>query len=335
MPKHPDTDYLYLSAHLKARERNFFTPQQLQRLILARDEEEVGKLLSEHGWQPIAPGSMDALEKEISRQRRAAFDLLYRYAPDPAIIDLFRLKYDIHNLKVLTKATVQGLDATELLSGAGIYPPKKLTEIFLEKQYYQLSPGLSAGLQEAIELLSRTGDPQLSDLRLDAAKAAEMLRLATESESEFLLGYVRLSIDADNLRVLTRVSLAGKGFDYLRRAIFPGGNTLVQLPPEINAEWVLGLFGHGFLANAAAAAAAALTGKATGKELLARLDLACDNALVEYLKTAKLIPFGEAPVISYLLTVEAQLVAIRTIVGGRLAGLSAEHITERLRQSYV
>ena len=65
------------------------------------------------------------------------------------------------------------------------------------------------------------------------------------------------------------------------------------------------------------------------------MDLACDDALLRYHKGAKYVAFGEAPLIGYLAAIEAELTAVRTIVAGRLAGLGAEMITERLRETYV
>ena len=66
---------------------------------------------------------------------------------------------------------------------------------------------------------------------------AQMLEMARESESGFLLGYVRLMIDLQNLRVLTRAARAKKGYDYLKRALFPGGGvTAAGLTGEITPE---------------------------------------------------------------------------------------------------
>ena len=47
------------------------------------------------------------------------------------------------------------------------------------------------------------------------------------------------------------------------------------------------------------------------------------------------VSFGEAPVIAYLAAKEAEIVAIRIIMTGRLAGLPTDVIRERLREAYV
>ena len=47
------------------------------------------------------------------------------------------------------------------------------------------------------------------------------------------------------------------------------------------------------------------------------------------------IPFGEQAVVGYLYAREAEFTAIRTILSGRMAGLDADTIRERLREAYV
>lgn len=331
MPKSPDTDYLYLSTLLKALEKNMLSKEDLTRLVLARTDEDAVKLLTERGWNAFDPRDLAALEREISQQRKALFDLIYRYVPDSGVVDLFRLKYDYHNLKALIKATAQGIDGKYLLSDAGTVSPGALTAMYNDKDFGRMHPIMAAATQEAADLLARTGDPQLSDLLLDGALAAQMLALAEASESDFLLGYVRLWIDLGNLRVLTRAFLSKKGFDYLQRAVFPGGSVACTQVREVSPELLRSLFGFGIRSDAAEAAAQALTGGLA----LAALDLACDNTLIAYIRASRLIPFGEATVISHLLAFESQLAAVRAVLSGRASGLNEERITERLRMSYV
>jgi len=65
------------------------------------------------------------------------------------------------------------------------------------------------------------------------------------------------------------------------------------------------------------------------------MDLACDNVLIGYMKKAKYVAFGAEPVIGYLTAIEAELTSIRTIIAGRMAGLSGDIIREKLRETYV
>ncbi|MEG2175118.1 MAG: V-type ATPase subunit, partial [Oscillospiraceae bacterium] len=224
------------------------------------------------------------------------------------------------------------IDAHTLLSGAGTVPVHTIEGIWREKRWHELTPTMRTAALEATDLLARTGDPQLSDLVLDRAMAAQMLTEAQKAESDYLIEYVRLFIDSANLRVVVRAARAQKGFDYLRKAVLPGGNvTADRLVSDLSGEDITTLFAGRDLAAASQAAAWAMEGEVT----LAALDMACDNALINYIRTARLIAFGEASVIAYLVAREAELVSVRTIMVGRRAGLSEEQIMERLRMSYV
>lgn len=331
MPKSPDTAYVYLSTLLKAMEKDVLSNEDLTRLTTARTDEDAVKILVGKGWERFDAKNSVALEQEISHQRKALFDLIYRYVPQTDVVDLFRLKYDYHNLKALIKSTAQGMDGQHLLSDAGTISPSTLVGLYNDKDYSHMHPIMATAAQEAADLLARTGDPQLSDLMLDGALAAQMLALAKATESTFLLGYVRRWIDLGNLRVLTRAALSKKGFDYLQRAIFPGGKVACGQLREVTPELLRRQFGFGALRTATEAAADVLSGDMA----LSGLDIACDNTLIAYIRTSRLIPFGEATVIAYLLAFESQLVAVRTVMSGRATGLSEENITERLRMSYV
>ena len=64
-------------------------------------------------------------------------------------------------------------------------------------------------------------------------------------------------------------------------------------------------------------------------------ELACDNAVNEYLKKAKLVSYGPEALIAYIAAVEGEITAVRMILTGRLAGIEPQVIRERLRDLYA
>ena len=323
-----EEDYLYICSRLKALEKYMLTRDKLRSIAIAKTDEEVLKLLQDSGWQL---SDLSGAETAITARRAATLELLYRYAPDGRVIDLFRLKYDYHNAKVCVKARAQGFEAPELYSDAGTVPPQKLAKALLDKQPGDVPASLYDAAVAAEDLLARTKDPQQSDMLLDAAMAARMLELAEESRSAFLKGYVELFIDGCNLRVAVRGARAGKSPSFVRRALIEGGSVKPErLALELTPELLQKLFGHGHLEKAADAACAVLESGDLGP-----LDKYCDDALMEYLRSLRLYPFNEAQVASYLLAVENELTAVRMLLAGRKARLPEERLLERLRESYV
>ena len=103
--------------------------------------------------------------------------------------------------------------------------------------------------------MGATGNPQLSDFVLDRAYFAEMAETARAVGSPFLEGYVRLLIDAANLRSAVRCARMGKGSDFLSQVLLPGGNVEVHVLTSGKGNDLAAVFRAGPLSDAAAAGA--------------------------------------------------------------------------------
>ena len=325
-------DYLYISARIHAMENKLLTRERMERMLSARSAEEASKVLAECGYGDFPSLTPAAIEHTLDAARLALFAELRRAAPDPAIVDVFCIKYDYHNAKVLLKAEATGQSPDELLLDAGRYPAVRLKEDYLQGDLSRYSAAFAQAVAQAKELLASSGDPQSADLLLDRAYYTEMLAAAKAARSPFLEGYVRLSIDSVNLRSVVRAARMGKGPDFLRRVLLPEGNVKTDslLAAGAGAADLAGVFAHTYLTAAAQEGAEAMRGGS-----LTQFERLCDNALTAYLSQGKRVAFGEHPLIGYLYAKENELTTIRIILTGRLAGLDAETIRERLRESYV
>ncbi len=253
--------------------------------------------------------------------------------PEAQLVQLFRLKYDYHNAKALIKAQAMGVECDAILSQRGTVPPQKLHAAFYEEDYRDVPPVLAQAMASAAAILAHTTNPQAADFELDRAYFAQMLDLADGlSDGGFAKGYVQLQIDSTNLRAAVRTRRMAKDADFLKTALIPGGTigTDRVLAAFDSAEALTALYGNTWLGNAAAAGAAAMGGGA-----LTAFELLCDNALMDYIRAAKLRSFGAAHVTAYLAAMENETTAARMILTGRLAGLQPAVIRERLRETYA
>ena len=242
------------------------------------------------------------------------------------------MKYDYHNAKVLVKAAALGIDAGRLLMEGGRWSAAQIKDAFQRDSLRDFTDPFRQAVAQAREVLSAGSDPQLADFILDRACYAEMAAAADTADSEFLRGYVRLLVDAANLRSAVRAARMGKDSAFLSQALLPGGNVEVHALLSGKGSDLAALFRGGLLGEAAAAGAA-LTAPGSGE--LTAFERLCDNAVTAYLAQARRIPFGEQTVIGYLYARESEFTAIRTILSGRMAGLDGDTIRERLRVSYV
>jgi len=326
-----DTDYLFISTYLRSREKNLLTAARMERMIDAPTADEAGKVLQEIGYGEFSATSDRELGQALAREREALFQDLYRYVPDKAVVDVFKVKYDYHNLKALLKAQAMGIDGERLLLDAGRVPAASLERAVREGDFDSLPETLRKAAKEAHEVLGATGDPQLSDFVLDRAYYEEMLSSARSTRSDFLVRYVQATIDAANLRSAVRTLRMKKGGDFLKKVLFEGGT----IPVDSILSAALGgnleeLYRTTELKVAAEAGAEAVRGGD-----LTRFEKLCDDAVTTFAAGAKRVPFGVEAVIGYLVAKEIEFTAVRIIMASRMAGIDGDTIRQRLREAYV
>ena len=323
--------YLSLSAMLRAREPKLLNADRAGRMLDAASFEEAAKLLTDCGYADLSQAGAGEIEAALTQRRNQILDELEQLSPERAIVDLFRIKYDVHNAKVLLKSEAMGVDGTALYSRSGRFAPEKLQELYHEERYSELPECFGKALAEAKSILARTANPQLADFVLDRAMFEEMLAAAKATDCPFLTGYVRLLIDCSNLKSLVRTGRMHKDADFLREVLLPGGNVDEdRLQAAGDGEGLTALFAHSPLEQAAARGAEALSGGS-----LTAFERACDNAVNTYLRSAKLVSYGPEAVAAYLAAVEGEITAVRMILTGKLAGIAPETIRERLRDLYA
>ena len=326
-----DTDYLAISARIKAMETGLLTRERMEQVLEARTDEEAVKILQECGYPELDARSPEAMDAALSAAREATLSDVLDGAPDPRYIDIFKLKYDYHNIKAVLKAAAMNVSPDSMLMDMGRVPAAALKEAVLTGRLDELPEGLAAAAAEAKEVLDTTRDPQLSDIALDRRCYQEMAAVAEETGSAFLAGYVKIQIDAANLRSLVRTLRMGKGGEFLKTVLLEGGDIGTDAVAAAgNSGALQELYGPTALQAAAEAGAEALRGGP-----LTAFEKLCDDAVGEYLAGAQFVPFGEAPLLGYLAARETEYTNIRILLMGRGAGLPADVIRSRLRAGYV
>ena len=324
-----DTDYLFISAKIRAMERSALTQERMERMLQAATPELCAQVLGEMGYPEFDVNSEASLYAALAKERENVFREISASLPDRNIVDVFKLKYDYHNLKTIIKS--RGSDVSGLLLDAGRVAPDTLLENYLQRGKWDFLPKeLGDAAQEATDVLNETGDPQKCDFILDRAYFKEMLSLAQASRCGYLVNYVRTSIDAANLRDLVRSLRMKRPAAFLRQVLFDGGTISVdQIVAQSGS--IAELYRATILKEAAELGEAAVNAGGS----LTHFEKALDNALLARAADARRIPFGVEVVIGYIIARENDLTAARIIMTGRMAGIDPETIRERLRDSYV
>ena len=326
-----ENDFLSISARVRVLETRLLTAERMERMIDAKDVNDAAKVLGECGYPDLPEVTNSALDAMLADAQAALFADMGKAVGNEALMDVFRCKYDYHNAKTLVKAEALKLNQDRLLLGGGRYAPAELAEDYRREDLRACSEIFQKAVSHAREVLGSSGDPQQADFILDRAYFEELSALAKQSGSKFLEGYVSTLIDGTNLRAAVRAARLDKAGEFLRAVLVPGGTVATGAIASVKGSELGKVFKNTGFKDAAEAGAALA---APGGGPLTDFERMCDDAVMAYLAKARMIPFGEQPVVAYLYAREAEATAIRIILTGRMAGIDGATIRQRLRRAY-
>lgn len=322
MGRYDDTAYAYAVGRIQAVETGLLDDGKLEQMIAARTFDEAYRMLSEADYDTALPFE-EALKQALDR----TYALLEELAPDKHLMDIFLLKNDYHNLKVLIKQEFLPLDAvqdTNCLIANGSMPADELAALFANRQFGKLHPIMRQAVEEAISSMQTAGDPQQIDLLLDRALYRQMAALAGQMDNAFVSGWVARMADTTNIRTCVRVRRMGKGAAFLEQALLPCGDLPVSLFLN-GCSGPLDSFAQALSATRYAAVAADGLDIPPGL-----LEKKCGRFLMEYVMEARYVPLGLEPLVGYLLKKEEEIKAVRVILVGKKNHLDAAAIRERV-----
>ncbi len=316
------TEYLYLSARLRAKEAGLVGKEDLARYAALQDAAEITAALVAEGKFPADTPREQALLAML----REGFDTVRAGAPDPAIFAFLQYPYDCHNVKTALKCHFARRDPDALFLDVGTVPVKELADIPASIPE-ALPTHLREALLKAHEAYVKTADPREIDFILDAACFADMAEAAGALPAAEKL--VRARAEMTNLRTARRVLAmrAGvQGEQILSHAFLPGGVT--------DKEALLAAYREGRDALDALAAKGEFA-RVFDSEDPAEIDRAMDNAYVQLARELARVPFGAEVAVGYLIGVEYAVKNLRILLVAKETGADTATLNGRLRENYV
>lgn len=332
-----NTDYLFSTSRVRAIENNLLDSSRIEKMLDAKNLGDAIKVLLEMGYDDPAEEGADPedFERILALEHKKAYELVLGIVPDPKCFDFLLYQYDYHNIKTILKCEFAGVNPDEMLYRTGSVSPEKMKKDILDRDYPMMGNwNMAAAARDAIEDYAKNKDPQMIDILVDKICYEDISSAAGKLGNKFVSGYVALMIDTINLKTFVRMRQMKKPRDFFKKAVLEGGSLPAALLTlsyeEANDQITEKLSPFGF-AGAFSAGCEALS--ATGKFTV--LERLLDNHLLEYAKDAKYVPFGVEPIVGYLLAKENEIKTVRIILSGKKAGLKADFVKERLRNTYV
>ena len=331
-----ENKYLYSVTRTRALETKLLDKAKIERMIEARNADEVIKILyeTEYAGSISEMKSIDDYESVLSKELLNTYKLLSEISPVPELTNLFQLRYDIHNLKTLLKSSYLDEENDELLSEIGTIPVQQLKGMVKDKNFVDLDPVLRECVEEVVGEFTVNPDPQLIDIALDKGLYNLMYKVARDNKSSFLTDYISTQIDLINIKSLVRVKSMGYGREFLKKVILDNGKLDYAFFSNIFDESLETLIDRLAYKDYGKVVEEGISNYMRTKSLT-RFEKLSDDFIFELAKKGKYVAFGIEPLIGYLMAKENETKIIRMIMVGKINEIPNELIRERLRDVYV
>ncbi len=328
----PQQSALYGVARIRVHEKALLDRALYARLIDAAAPEAL-RLLVDAGYGGMPDATLADVETMIDRELAAAYALVEEVTPKERKTDVFRMKADVHNLKLLLKLRLTGSKDAPVLMQGGVIPADTL-KAMVDAQDYSMTDALPVELRDALDSLEvgfyTRVDPVEVSVQLDNAYAKYALSL----RDPFISEYFNAKADFDNIAALLRLSAMGAATpEKLHAVLIDAGEigehkliAAAELPVESLAKAVAA--GNARDAITAGLASVVKTGH------ISAIEKARDDYLIKLAAKNKGDNESIAPIIGYLLAREQEARCVRLIMTAKRNGLEESVITERLREIY-
>jgi V/A-type H+-transporting ATPase subunit C len=132
----PQPSYAYACARLSALNKRLIEPQTIQRMLDGTASDAM-RALTDVRYGNLSDATEADVERMIEREMTDAMQEVRELSPNPAITDLFLLRADVQNLKVLLKARLLNQSET-VFTPAGFFDRETLAAMVKDKQYEAL-----------------------------------------------------------------------------------------------------------------------------------------------------------------------------------------------------
>lgn len=321
-----DTDFLYASAVLRAREAGAVGPDKQNRLIEADSVADAFAMLEEYGLTVVRDEAGAPLaEPTLSAYLVAAFAEVADLPGADGALAFLRYPYDVNNLKLAIRCAGREDTPRAWFSPCGTHTGEDALRAVRKRDFSAYAPEIADGARTALDDYAVSGNGQAIDLPLDRACFAAMRRAA--GEDGFLASFLALRADLLNCLTFARLCRrdnAAEGRRLLPLAWLPGGT----LSAARMADALTG--GADSIGDGPAGAFAGLDLRTSP---FSELERAADNACLSALSRAAFIPFGAAVPAAYILSREYEVKNLRIILSAKRAGLPPADIRARVRRA--
>ncbi len=310
-------------ARLRVIEKRLLSKEFVTRLAGAESYEDSVRMLREAGFGAAYAGGGDELEGLIAAHLAETYALVSELMPKRLafITDVFRMRHDLTNIKLLYKTRLLGGDLSSAAQDpGGVFDCTALSASIAKGDYSMLPRKLEKTLEELDVLTYKNPDARLVSEKLDGAYLEYGLGLG----NAFVRAYFSATADFTNLIAITR----GAGFvpcgEYDESRLNEIASALAETPEKIP-----GLLKTPFETSPLKEAAKAGFENYLKTRNASALEKARDEYLVSLAAGGRSDIDSPAPIVGFLLAREREAEVVRLILTVKRSGISMNAVDER------
>ncbi len=325
-----DVRYTSSVGRIRVLETRFLTKAFLSRMAEAPSYEEAVKVLFEH---PEYRQDIENIKEKSNfegifiSQLKKLYNLAAELSRDKEITNLFLLKYDIDNLKVLLKTGISAVYKEAELVDLGVFGIAALKDCMSKKDFSALGKKFATIISE----ISTVKEPKDIELLLDRFYFVLIGEGLLKVKSRFLEYVYKSMIDLFNIKILLRRRVLRE--ENFKALILEEGYLTKDFFYKM-ADKQDAVIQKEF-SNTAYTALIDEVLKARRDSLLGNLDVLFDNYFIGIIKEAKYFHFGIEPLIGYILAKECEIKNLRRVLAGKFYGIKEDILKGSLQEVYV
>ncbi|MHC4216336.1 MAG: V-type ATPase subunit [Planctomycetota bacterium] len=325
-----DWRYVWATAQVRVLETLMLTRSTLLSMADASDLGGAVELLgsTEYAMGGRSPG-LAQIEEVLLGRRGAVRELFIDLMLDSELVEILKAREDFANMRLAVRRVVTERPVGTDYSDAGSVPAEQFEEIFEQEDYESFPDYLQEAVEEAILGYYQNKDIRQIDYGIDKVASAYKLGAAADIGSVFLLSLFRTQIDLTNIRTMLRVKMADRDEKNL---FIPGG--FVETDRfvhglEVGYEALATLFYptpyHGVVDGGVS--------YLMSEQSFLHLEKGCQDYLMGFLKTTRVIAAGPQPVIAYLIMKENEIRTVRMVLTCKKNRMDTKFILDRLGEN--
>lgn len=194
-------------ARLRVLEKRLLNKLKFERMIDGSSPMEALRILQETEYNAFMGNikSSDDYDILLKEELKRVYNLMDEISPDKSIVDIMRIKYDYHNLKVLLKARLLKKNLDYLMMDVGTIATENMKLMINTEDYKSLPAKMKDAFLEAEKAFKTYDDPQKIDIIIDKYMYEDLSLKSENMEYDFIKNYFKSNIDFINMRTYVRL----------------------------------------------------------------------------------------------------------------------------------